>query len=204
MLTVVDGARMQVFHDDVTYPEAVSKCRTLGGVLATPTTPALQQEMLRLINQSGGPIGYGYWIGLTAPVTGVKNFVWSTGQPLVGWSAWGSGQPNNFQGSLQDCVVMKMLAGQRHLDGWNDNNCDEMRNYVCQLPDLDGYTTACTSGSDCFSDEFCIPSARGNVCIGNSRYCLSTLLEACWAKCGRFTYAMYADCVCHCTPLHIE
>ena len=130
---------MEVFHEPVTYSEAESKCRSLGGILAAPSTPVLQQEMLRLINQLGGPLGYGYWIGLKAPETGVKNFVWSTGEALDGWVAWGPDQPNNWKGKNQDCVVMKMREGERDKDGWNDNRCEEQRNYVCQLSDLKGW-----------------------------------------------------------------
>ncbi len=66
-----------------------------------------------------------WWIGLNDQLQ-EGLYEWVDGTPFV-YSNWQVGQPNNFQG--QDCVELDTTAGQ-----WNDADCGDFSNIICESP----------------------------------------------------------------------
>ena len=69
------------------------------------------------------------WIGLTDSETeGI--WKWSNGATLTGYTNWGNGQPNDYNG--QDCGgIMNGILGYN--GEWHDNTCSFERWFICEL-----------------------------------------------------------------------
>ncbi|XP_058889912.1 macrophage mannose receptor 1-like [Acipenser ruthenus] len=76
---------------------------------------------------SSGDVGRTAWIGLqNDPLSG--GYQWSDGSP-VGFTNWGSGEPNNHQGR-ENCVEMGIRSNYSY---WNDLNCDAVKDWICEI-----------------------------------------------------------------------
>lgn len=73
------------------------------------------------------------WIGLS-DILIEGRFMWEDGSPLD-FTAWTGGEPNNA-GGVEDCVEFRFLE-LSGVDGWNDQECSDERNFVCERPRAD-------------------------------------------------------------------
>lgn len=58
----------------------------------------------------------------------LPGYQWSDGSP-VGFTNWGSGEPNNHQGR-ENCVEMGIRSNYSY---WNDLNCDAVKDWICEI-----------------------------------------------------------------------
>ena len=81
------------------------------------------QFILNLLRQQKGDnvTQWGVWLGFYRKAD--SKFYWIDGTPLHGrYSAWASGEPNNYEGGPEDCGNM---VGTGESQGkWNDLYCD--------------------------------------------------------------------------------
>jgi hypothetical protein len=102
---------------NVTGDAAKAACETRGAHLVTITSLG-EQAFVAAIRP-----GNDRWIGLRSTMTSSmpSAFKWVTAEPVT-YSNWGGGQPNN--GGL--CVAM------RGDDSWNDRDCTETNETICE------------------------------------------------------------------------
>ena len=67
------------------------------------------------------------WIGLADQIS-EGNFRWVNSR-VPNWVDWLEKQPNGTKQSLYNCVEYISLGG---IWGWNDQNCDEIKPFICQ------------------------------------------------------------------------
>ncbi|XP_035697843.1 perlucin-like protein [Branchiostoma floridae] len=111
--------------DKKTYTDARSACHAAGGRLAMPkdqlTNDFLVNEVwTRYISP------YIAWFGLTDQVR-EGTWVWEDGTPLVGWSDWAPGEPDNYFNS--DCAGWGSRSGLKWIDAESRINAY----YVCEM-----------------------------------------------------------------------
>ena len=65
------------------------------------------------------------------------SYTWSNGKP-ADFTNWGTGEPNALTDEM-DCVEMIAAAkyGLTYDGTWNDEVCDKLFNYVCEIPKAD-------------------------------------------------------------------
>ena len=115
------------------YETATAACSEQLG--AAPVMIASQAEQDRVRAAVGGGT---YWLGLTdAETEGV--FRWVDGT-LPGWTAWNTGEPNDWGDDGEDCTE---LLGNGL---WNDLSCGGERRFVCEA--------LCEEGEDADGDGF--------------------------------------------------
>ena len=71
------------------------------------------------------------WIGGTdALVEGKWQWIPSGDQILTGdvYTSWQPGEPNGYSKQGEDCMAMAQKYGYK----WNDNNCGNHQNFVCE------------------------------------------------------------------------
>lgn len=110
----------------LTHAQAVTLATDLGGTLAAPTTLAENNLILGFLAQDdllwgGEPrdnARNGPWLGLTQPAGGTEpggGWTWDTGE-TYGFTAWHSGQPDNFLGDSY-----AIYWNQSGSIGWGDH-----------------------------------------------------------------------------------
>lgn len=106
------------------WRDARDNCRGWGGDLVVVDT-ATEAAWLSLIRGFTGTA----WIGLNDRGS-EGNYTWSSGASS-GYRAWASGEPNNRFFS-EDCVEQYGQDGGDNRARWNDSNCDDRRNAICE------------------------------------------------------------------------
>ena len=115
--SVAGTHRYQLFNESMTWTAAKAYCENLGGHLATITTQAEYDEVLRLVPLSEKRI---YWLGGFRKNTS-SPWEWVTGEAFS-FTKWHSGEPNNLLGA--ECYI-QLTSYQSSYDGewgWNDEN----------------------------------------------------------------------------------
>ncbi|XP_071940974.1 macrophage mannose receptor 1-like [Antedon mediterranea] len=106
---------------DGTWSEARDNCRGMGGDLASIHNDNENNYINSLqTTSSSGNI----WIGLN-DLTYQMSFTWSDGSD-TDYTIWNTNEPNNHQGSSEDCVEMYTNRA------WNDNDCASRRKFICK------------------------------------------------------------------------
>jgi len=109
-----------VYSMALTYSDALTYCRSLGGTLAKVNTRQKQRELSGKLTEST-------WIG-AHDLDAEGTFAWEDGSLLsAGYTNWGEGQPDDFGFFInEDCVEIRT-------DGtWNDGWCGNTRPFACQ------------------------------------------------------------------------
>lgn len=122
--TAMDGARRySVCREARSWVSAHNYCAVRGAHLATIES-ATQDDFLRSTLSTAGIERT--WIGLSdRDETSVEGaFVWMDGAPLGAFAPWSSGSPSPSE-PAEDCV--ELVA-----DGWNDQECADLRQFVCE------------------------------------------------------------------------
>ncbi len=126
-----------------------------------------------------------YWIGLTDHGAGNEgNLQWLDGSTWTGWTQWGSGEPDDKQGTLNnaDCVAIK--GGE---NTWWDMKCDQDRNFICQSPGPAACSLATTAAPTCNNGYY----GNGATCTA----CPANKYSASWSG----SIATASDCT-PCNP----
>ena len=109
----------------MTWMQAQSTCGALGGgFLAEPRNRAENNHIKHLMNDHGG---HNIWLG-GMDLVDEGHWYWTRSGDYIssGFMDWYPGEPNNGRGE-DNC--MQVWRQQ-----WDDDNCYEMNNFVCQLP----------------------------------------------------------------------
>uniref|UniRef100_A0A096LQP6 C-type lectin domain-containing protein n=2 Tax=Poecilia formosa TaxID=48698 RepID=A0A096LQP6_POEFO len=122
---IVDGKCYQFFKEPLNYEDAEFFCQEQfpGGHLGAITTQQVHQELMSLIQQSGGYTRT--WVGGRRLD---RRFIWLDGSR---WSYqdWLPGEPNHTAG-VENCV--EILGNGK----FNDFTCWEAQAFVCSYPAL--------------------------------------------------------------------
>ena len=117
------GHRYMVFYEKLSWHDAETKCESLGGHLATITSPEENKFVLGLLNPDGR---YVYWLGGTVEETeGV--WQWITGEKFS-FTLWNAGEPNG--GSYENYLELSTVWSGRW--NWNDTITVSANAYVCE------------------------------------------------------------------------
>jgi hypothetical protein len=129
------ASRYRVATTSTTYDDATAACFTDGAHLVTIRDSSEQAYVSILVAGSAAWIGYD-------DLTTEGTFTWVSGATST-YTNWALGEPNNGNGSNEDCVYAE--AG----GGWNDTPCSDTYPAVCECEP--GYhapaVPACMSGS---------------------------------------------------------
>lgn len=106
------------------FEEAVRFCRNSGGKIVLPRSEEENQALVKVLSSFSSAA----YIRAT-DLKEEGRFVDDEEKSLI-FTKWGSGQPDNYQGS-QDCTII-------HKSGiWDDNNCTNSFLMVCEIQDKD-------------------------------------------------------------------
>ncbi|XP_053190294.1 ladderlectin-like [Scomber japonicus] len=100
-----------------TWINAEKECNAFIANLASIHNPWEHDFLYSLAKQTNQGI---VWIGGSDAVK-TSTWLWSDGSIFGGYTNWGSGEPN---GSQERCMEMNS-------QGWNDQNCDDSRPFIC-------------------------------------------------------------------------
>jgi len=75
----------------------------------------------------------GFWTsGYETKVQTPRQFEWTaTGKPVVGYTNWIPGQPNNWAGLQEKCLELSVSYHFKAL-AWNDDLCNDTMGFVCE------------------------------------------------------------------------
>ena len=110
------------------WDDARRNCLKLGGDLVKITTAAENQFIFNLILKQVKVTGNGAWLGLHRKAD--TKFYWTDDTLLSGYSAWGTGEPNNP--SSEKCghiITSGSLRGK-----WNDWPCKQTKSAITDAP----------------------------------------------------------------------
>ncbi|XP_034329690.2 perlucin-like [Crassostrea angulata] len=121
------------FNIRATWAEASIICRAYGGYLANINDIHEQHVIETVVSRNIGGFSPGiFWLGGT-DVQIEGEWVWTGNVQAMGsYKNWAPGEPNNANGN-EHCLEMDM-GGQYH---WNDNNCENRFNFICEMPTAD-------------------------------------------------------------------
>ena len=105
-----EGTCYSYFSSSINWQDARDMCLARGGDLATVTS--LEENTLMF---NSHPSVSRCWIGLN-DIDVQNTFVWADGSSST-YRRWSSGEPNNVQGTYEDCVE---IWSSQH---WNDQSC---------------------------------------------------------------------------------
>lgn len=111
---VYNGHEYYLLNDLLSWTDAKDTCEKNGGYLATITTQAEQNVVMKLVSQMNRE---GYYIG-GYDNTGINGpYRWVTGE-LFSYTNWAPSEPNNAEG------IEHYLEIYSHDGKWNDNSYD--------------------------------------------------------------------------------
>ena len=103
------------------WSDARRTCQMLGGDLAIIKSAAENNFIFTLLRKQKTITAWGVWLGFVRKAD--NKFYWIDDTPLAkGYTAWGSGEPNNGDGN-EKCGTMFGLANS-YGGKWNDLSCD--------------------------------------------------------------------------------
>ncbi|KAM3596904.1 uncharacterized protein V6R79_022659 [Siganus canaliculatus] len=111
------------------YHTASEDCNNLGGVLGSPTSSDVNEQLRDYIRQSIGPDEQ-VWLGINDMMTeGAWVDQTGTGITYKNWDTSNSRSPQPDGGSSHNCAVMSLTSRGK----WFDENCREEKPSVCQF-----------------------------------------------------------------------
>ncbi|CAH1775812.1 unnamed protein product [Owenia fusiformis] len=136
-----------IINDQKTWTDAVDNCRHKNADLVSIWS---QDEQTFVFENLPRTQENDFWIGLEANID--QGYTWTDGSPVL-FTNWNDGEPNNHNG-IEDCVEMlKDGVGK-----WNDNFCNERRNWICKArKDVDFATPATPVYPTAGPDGTCAP-----------------------------------------------
>ncbi|XP_067111650.1 ladderlectin-like isoform X2 [Osmerus mordax] len=108
------------------WVDAERYCLQLKGNLASVHTLGEQRFLQRLVLSRTRSYPW-TWIGGTDAVRN-RVWFWSDGS-LFDYAAWAAGEPNNYGGGREPCIVMNWGDDYR----WNDSPCDQKLGFICSF-----------------------------------------------------------------------
>ncbi|XP_061185314.1 perlucin-like [Saccostrea echinata] len=126
------------FNIRATWAEASIICQAYGGYLANINDIHEQHVIQTVISRNIGGFSPGiFWLGGT-DIQIEGEWVWTGNVEAFGtYKNWSPGEPNNA-GSNEHCLEMDMNGNYQ----WNDNNCQNRFNFICEIPTTDPGITA--------------------------------------------------------------
>ncbi|MBQ7168563.1 MAG: putative Ig domain-containing protein, partial [Synergistaceae bacterium] len=121
--------RYQLISSSMTWTAAKAYCESLGGHLATITSQAEYDEVLKLLPENERRI---YWIGAYRDSTDSTEWKWVTGEDFT-FTAWQDGEPNNARGNECYMELTNYQGNYNGQWGWNDENDSNLYSYVTGL-----------------------------------------------------------------------
>ncbi|XP_013412037.1 perlucin-like protein [Lingula anatina] len=141
----------KVVNRSATWRDAQWDCGLMGAYLMDITS---QQEQVFIGRQAAamyydaGGYAYGFWIGgyeklpaqnssspnadsqnVTTTAPPIGEWKWNnSGKPFT-FTNWNTDEPNNWNGSSEDCLMMLSSKGYK----WNDAMCNEKHKFICEL-----------------------------------------------------------------------
>uniref|UniRef100_A0A1A8RDA2 C-type lectin domain family 3, member B n=1 Tax=Nothobranchius rachovii TaxID=451742 RepID=A0A1A8RDA2_9TELE len=111
------------------YHAASEDCNARGGVLGTPTSTSVNDQLRDYIRESTGPDEH-VWLGITDMVA-EGTWMDQTGFSITykNWDASNYRSPQPDGGKSQNCAVLSAASQGK----WSDENCREERVSVCQF-----------------------------------------------------------------------
>ncbi|BFZ21796.1 hypothetical protein BsWGS_24835 [Bradybaena similaris] len=111
-------------RENVSWPEAASLCRELGGYIVEIDTKAENDWVVSQITAKNFVMT---WIGAN-DILEEGTFRWLTSKTPVGTVPyWSTGQPNNLEKG-EHCVDIDKNFGYR----WSDDECNNAKPFVCE------------------------------------------------------------------------
>ena len=104
------------------WQAAKKACEDLNSTLAIISSLAEHQALKRRISRTRKNT----WIGLHRDPSVQNDWLWVDGSRL-NYSHWGESEPNNID---EECVEMRPFYP--HYGGWNDQECSDTINYICE------------------------------------------------------------------------
>jgi len=122
------------------YHAAEKECKLLGAKLFEPKDRRTNSKVFQIGNSvsqtwnSNANKWVFFWVG----IHDAKNegrFSYLSNNNTIQWSNWKPGEPsNNFDTKQEDCVYA--YSDGSGIGKWNDANCDEKSEYICEKPAL--------------------------------------------------------------------
>merc|ERR1719357_1850609 len=104
---------------NMNWPQAKKWCEDRGGWLAELLSSEDQSSINTWLKGSGV-----YWLGLTdIAISGFRGFVWQHSFKPMEWSNWNRGEPDNYHGVEENCVLTGLYRDGNDLT-WYDAPCD--------------------------------------------------------------------------------
>ncbi|HJL19765.1 MAG TPA: C-type lectin domain-containing protein [Sandaracinaceae bacterium LLY-WYZ-13_1] len=128
--TRLRGGRPYLFCDARNWRAARDHCASFGDGTTRYRLVQIQgpTENGWVATTAGSVAGGSWWIGANDR-DDEDTWVWADGTG-VGWTSWGSDEPNNGGiGTQEDCVELYASGS------WNDQECDSDRRFVCEWPE---------------------------------------------------------------------
>ncbi|KAL0970683.1 hypothetical protein UPYG_G00245660 [Umbra pygmaea] len=112
----------------MSWTHAERHCLSLGGNLASVHDSAVSRFLQEKI--SGSLAWTGGYDAVQANIETVENrlWFWSDGS-VFDYQNWADGEPNNFNGVREPCILMNFGEGHR----WNDEVCEHSFPFVCSM-----------------------------------------------------------------------
>ena len=104
------------------WQAAKKACEDLNSTLAIISSLAEHQALKRHVSRTRKNT----WIGLHRDPSVQNDWLWVDGSRL-NYSHWGKSEPNNID---EECVEMRPFYP--HYGGWNDQECSDTINYICE------------------------------------------------------------------------
>ena len=110
------------------WSDARRTCQMLGGDLAIIKSAAENNFIFTLLKKQKTITDWGVWLGFVRKAD--KKFYWIDDTPLAkGYTAWGSGEPNNVSEKCGHMFGKGSRAGK-----WNDISCDVVPGHLKSTP----------------------------------------------------------------------
>ncbi|XP_062323584.1 CD209 antigen-like protein E [Osmerus eperlanus] len=119
--TRLDSSCYYISTEQKTWEESRQDCRQRGARLVIINSEK-EQELLTLLNIR-------VWIGLWDKDSN-QVWKWVDGASLDNGRYWKVGEPNNYEGTSEDCVEIR--PENDGLMNWNDDECSFQKNWVCE------------------------------------------------------------------------
>ena len=104
------------------WQAAKTACEDLNSTLAIISSEAEHQALKPYIRKKRKLT----WIGLQRNPRDKKRWLWVDGSPL-NYTHWGDREPNSI---TEECVEIRPFGS--HNGGWNDQECSDRINYICE------------------------------------------------------------------------
>ena len=152
------------------WQAAKNACEDLNSTLAIISSHAEHKALITHINGTKKNT----WIGLHRNTSDKNGWLWVDGSRL-NYTDWGKNEPNN-RAQREECVEIRMRPAYPNKGRWNDQECSDAINYICEKGKEDrACDIHCTMSCAEFALQFFKPAANNiwYVCfveLKESRY----------------------------------